>query len=190
MTKTNHIPTIAVVNQKGGVGKSFLADELAFWCDRNDVPCELVELDPQGGMSHAPDDVEGARVRIIDTPGALRAELRDVLTEADAVVVPVRPSERGVTATERMLGLVEDVCEGAAGFLVVNCWNRFRTARSFRRHEDEWDARGWNVFHVPQAELVVQAEETRKSVVELNRRARVSVAVDELCGVVVGEVLA
>lgn len=190
MTKTNHIPTIAVVNQKGGVGKSFIADELAFWCDRNDVPCELVELDPQGGMSHASDDVEGARVRIVDTPGALRAELRDVLTEADAVVVPVRPSERGVTATERMLGLVEDVCEGAAGFLVVNFWNRFRTARSFRRHEDEWDARGWNVFHVPQAELVVQAEEARKSVVELNRRARVSVAVDELCGVIVGEVLA
>lgn len=43
---------------------------------------------------------------------------------------------------------------------------------------------------MPQAELVVQAEETRKSVVELNRRARVSVAVDELCGVIVGEVLA
>lgn len=187
----SHTPTIAVVNQKGGVGKSFIADEIAFHCEREGIVYGFFDLDDQGGTYHtsAGASEDEAEVRIVDTPGALKANLRFVLEESDVVVVPVRPSERGVPASEHMLELVERVAKDAVHIVVVNCWNRFVSASQFAAHEREWVGRGWRVFHIPQAELVTRAEAVRRSVVELDRRARVSKAVGELCAAVVEEVI-
>lgn len=187
----SHTPTIAVVNQKGGVGKSFIADEIAFHCEREGIVYGFFDLDDQSGTYHtsAGASEDEAEVRIVGTPGALKANLRFVLEESDAVVVPVRPSERGVPASEHMLELVERVAKDAVHIVVVNCWNRFVSASQFAAHEREWAGRGWRVFHIPQAELVTRAEAVRRSVVELDRRARVSKAVGELCAAVVEEVI-
>ena len=41
--------TILVCNQKGGVGKSLCADELAFSFERTGTPVSFYDLDAQGG---------------------------------------------------------------------------------------------------------------------------------------------
>ena len=43
---------ILVCNQKGGVGKSLIADELAFSFERSGVPVSFIDLDAQGGTVH------------------------------------------------------------------------------------------------------------------------------------------
>lgn len=41
--------TILVCNQKGGVGKSLVADEIAFSFERSGIPVSFYDLDAQGG---------------------------------------------------------------------------------------------------------------------------------------------
>lgn len=43
---------ILVCNQKGGVGKSLIADELAFSFERSGIPLNFYDLDSQGGTIH------------------------------------------------------------------------------------------------------------------------------------------
>ena len=44
--------TILVCNQKGGVGKSLCADEIAFSFERSGIPVSFYDLDTQGGTLH------------------------------------------------------------------------------------------------------------------------------------------
>ena len=44
--------TILVCNQKGGVGKSLVADEIAFSFERSGIPVSFYDLDTQGGTLH------------------------------------------------------------------------------------------------------------------------------------------
>lgn len=44
--------TILVCNQKGGVGKSLVADEIAFSFERSGIPVSFYDLDAQGGTLH------------------------------------------------------------------------------------------------------------------------------------------
>ena len=50
--------TILFLNQKGGVGKTTLADELAFALERRGSTVAFVSTDPQGGSVHEVCDVE------------------------------------------------------------------------------------------------------------------------------------
>ena len=59
---------ILVCNQKGGVGKSLIADELAFSFERSGIPLSFIDLDAQGGTVHQTVQREDAQVVIIDTP--------------------------------------------------------------------------------------------------------------------------
>ena len=43
---------ILICNQKGGVGKSLIADELAFSFERSQIPLSFFDLDRQGGTIH------------------------------------------------------------------------------------------------------------------------------------------
>lgn len=186
-----HTPTIAVVNQKGGVGKTFIADELAFWCERHGVAYAFIDLDGQGSGLHGTSDEGGddaAEVAIVDTPGAITDQLRVALTEADAVVVPVRPSVDDVGPTERTLGIVEEVAPDVVGVLAVNGRTRFLETREFEPEVERWAARGWNVFRLPQSVLVPRARRRGESVVAFAPRSKAAEAVEELCGAVVGEV--
>lgn len=44
--------TILVCNQKGGVGKSLVADEIAFSFERSGISVSFYDLDAQGGILH------------------------------------------------------------------------------------------------------------------------------------------
>ena len=113
-----------------------------------------------------------------------------MLDEADVVVVPVRPTERDVPATERTLGIAEQVCgDAAVGVVVVNGRTRFLASSEFERHVSEWEERGWEVARVPHAEAVARAGAAGVSVVAFTPRSKVAEAVDALCELVVTEAL-
>lgn len=49
---------ILIINRKGGVGKTLVADELAFALDAKNVPYCFYDLDGQGGTLHEPVEME------------------------------------------------------------------------------------------------------------------------------------
>ena len=59
--------TILVCNQKGGVGKSLVADEIAFSFERSGIPVSFYDLDTQGGTLHSMHEANGAEVAVVDT---------------------------------------------------------------------------------------------------------------------------
>lgn len=122
--------TILVCNQKGGVGKSLVADEIAFSFERSGIPVSFYDLDAQGGTLHQTNEVKDAQVAVVDTPGALQEALADWLAEADVVVIPTRTTSRDIEPLIRMRKAVFK--HGKARIVyVMNGWNRFKASRDF-----------------------------------------------------------
>ena len=65
--------TILLLNQKGGVGKTTIADELSFALERRGKAVAFVTTDPQGGSVHEvcddPDYAEECDFQVVDTAG-------------------------------------------------------------------------------------------------------------------------
>src|SRR3546814_3392366 len=112
--------TVLVASSKGGVGKTTIATHLAAQSALSGQHTVLVDADPQGsstrwaerraGLESAvlpldgtgkgwrrsvPDDAQ--RLIIDATAGAMRGDLDSFLEHADALVVPVLPSDRKST---------------------------------------------------------------------------------------------
>ncbi|WP_314945281.1 ParA family protein [Olsenella uli] len=170
---------IVVCNQKGGVGKSLVADELAFSLERSKLSTSFYDLDGQGGTLHETKEVESAETSVVDTPGALQRELADWLSAADAIVVPTRPTSRDIAPLMRMRDAILARADLARTILIVNGWNRFRASRDFM----DW-LKGTDftcVVRIPQSELFVQAGAAGISVVDFAPRSKAARAVLEMC---------
>lgn len=131
--------TILVCNQKGGVGKSLVADEIAFSFERSGIPVSFYDLDAQGGTLHRTREADGAQVAVVDTPGALQEALSEWLKEADVVVIPTRTTSRDIEPLMRMRKAVVTLPQseafvqaGAAGVSVVEFDRRGKAARATR----------------------------------------------------------
>lgn len=123
---------IAVVQQKGGSGKTTIAVNLAVTFARRGLSVALLDTDPQGslgrwfmarrerlgeaglefstssawGVSYECEKLRrSADIVIIDTPPKVDADLRPALREADLVLVPVASSHVDLWATEGVLDL-------------------------------------------------------------------------------------
>lgn len=175
---------ILICNQKGGVGKSLIADELAFSFERGKIPMNFYDLDSQGGTIHKSSKVEGAEVSVIDTPGALQAQLKDWLADADIIVIPTRTTSRDIEPLQRMQRAVQaSVGPGVPVLYVLNSWNRWRASGDFL----EWFRRSnadAPVYKLPQSEQFVQAGARGMSVVEYARHGLPAMAVRGLCNAV------
>lgn len=108
------MPVVAVVNRKGGSGKSTFAAHVAAWCARQQFAVMLGDVDRQqssrgwlrrrdpalpGIAPWVVDQKNVLRVPtgithvVLDTPGGLQGfELARIVMFADAIVVPVCPS--------------------------------------------------------------------------------------------------
>ena len=98
--------TIAVVCEKGGTGKSMIANELYESYVRQGVPASLYSLDGQYKDASSSKKVEDAEVAIVDTPGVLTDNLSDLVSGADVIVIPVRPTPNDIEPFTRTVSIV------------------------------------------------------------------------------------
>ncbi len=129
------LPTMRVIvfaSQKGGSGKTTLSGHLAVQAERSGAgPVALIDTDPQGSLAkwwnvreanepafiqsvfsnlfHDLDHArnEGFRLVIIDTPPAITRAISEVVSFADLVVLPTRPSPHDMRAVGPTVDIVE-----------------------------------------------------------------------------------
>lgn len=150
--------TVLVVAQKGGVGKTMLANEIAYSLDRSGIPYDFYDLDPQGGSPHRSMKMEGSAVRIVDTPGHLSDGTSEQMDAADVIVIPTRASMTDREPFLRMLKMARAHASGKPVVVVVNEWNAYTANTMFTdwlktlRDSGEFDLRC-----VPHSEAVPRA---------------------------------
>ncbi|MEZ5709614.1 MAG: ParA family protein [Blastomonas sp.] len=134
---------LALASQKGGSGKTTLSGHLAVEAQMaGDGPVVLIDIDPQGSLAdwwnereaeypafaqttvaRLPADLailrqQGFKLAVIDTPPAITMAIQSVISVAELIVVPTRPSPHDL----RAVGATVDLCErsGKPLIFVVN----------------------------------------------------------------------
>lgn len=123
--------TVLICNQKGGVGKTLIADELAFAFERDEIKFSFYDLDQQGGVIHEAKELDDAQVAIVDTPGAIQADLKKWMDEADMIIIPTMMSNRDVPPLERMIELAEEYQGKKPILYILNRWNHYNITKDF-----------------------------------------------------------
>jgi chromosome partitioning protein len=125
------MPTIAIISQKGGAGKTTLALHLAAAAQESGRVALIVDTDPQATASQwaawrqdAPPEVidsppprlaakvaaaqgQGAELIVIDTPPHADSAARAATEVADLVLIPCRPSAFDLAAIQTTAKLVQ-----------------------------------------------------------------------------------
>jgi chromosome partitioning protein len=134
---------VVFASQKGGSGKTTVSAHMAVEAERAGAgPVALIDTDPQGSMAKwwnarasdtpafarvsVPDlardiaflDEAGYRLIVIDTPPAVTSTIAEVITHADLVVVPTRPSPHDLRAVGPTVDIVQ--VQGKPLVFVVN----------------------------------------------------------------------
>lgn len=175
--------SVLVANQKGGVGKTLIADEIAFALDRVNVNYSFYDLDGQGGCIHEQKESESAEFCVVDTPGALQKEMLDWMKSADVIIIPTRMTSRDIPPLQTMLELVQNEDVKAKTIVVLNGWNRFSATHDF----EEWFKEEYpnlSTVTVPQSEIFTQAGVAGKSVVEFKSHSMAADQIKLLTGLV------
>lgn len=138
---------IALVNQKGGVGKTTIAVHLAMGLALREHRVMLVDADPQGSSltwsgnreepcpfpviglpqpiihKELPKLAANYDFIIIDGPPRVYDVTRSILLASDMILIPVTPSPYDVWATEETIHVLKEVLsfkESLKAFLLIN----------------------------------------------------------------------
>lgn len=182
--------TILLLNQKGGVGKTTIADELAFAFERRGMTVAFVSTDPQGGNVHEvcddPDYAESYDFQIVDTAGVLKNGMDDWCRAADMILVPMLPSTRDVEPTMRTLEIAAASKTQAKTFIILNCFYAFgRLDRDLVEYLGGEDIPV--MAKIPRAVALAQAAAEGKSVAEYAPRSHAVPAFELLADDILAE---
>lgn len=126
--------TILLVSRKCGVGKTTIADEIAFELERKGKPFSFYDLDQQGGTIHRPQKNQDAEFFVVDTPGGLYNETPKWINASDLVILPTKASPRDYQPFMKMASVIkENLRPDASVLYVINMINlRFRASNDFK----------------------------------------------------------
>jgi chromosome partitioning protein len=133
------VRVLALASQKGGSGKTTLSGHLAVQAQLSGAgPVVLIDIDPQGSLAdwwnereadlpafaqttvaRLQSDLEilrqqGFKLAVLDTPPAITMAIQSVISVAELIVVPTRPSPHDL----RAVGATVDLCERAGKPLI------------------------------------------------------------------------
>ena len=124
--------SIAIVNQKGGAGKTTTTAAIGAALRERGRFVSLIDTDPQGTLSLLAPDVEQANARtlarmlreragmdyvLIDTPPALGEIIRAATDAADAIIVPTEASYLGLRGLGNLLESIDTT--KLLGFVII-----------------------------------------------------------------------
>ncbi len=128
--------TIAVVQQKGGVGKTTLVLNLALYFAHEGVDVAVADADSQGSLTAAAELLEGVEVvsvaealsdglaerislTLIDTSPRNDVSLAQILSKADFILIPTRPGFFDIMAMKDTEALLQQAgATGRAGIVL------------------------------------------------------------------------
>ena len=168
---------VTMLNEKGGVGKSTLADELYSSFERTGVPIALMNVDAQYGDAERGVPANEAEVVIVDTPGTLPDNVSDMVKASDVIIVPTRPTVRNVEPTCRVISLVHEADPDAEIVVaMVGTTTRGVAGTRFAQWLRDWVSESGFEGHahlcgIPSSEAVAAAEMQGVSIVDVVRKS-------------------
>jgi chromosome partitioning protein len=155
------VRVLALASQKGGSGKTTLSGHLAVQAQlAGDGPVVLIDIDPQGSLAdwwnerepeypafaqttvaRLPADLsilrqQGFKLAVIDTPPAITMAIQSVISVAELIVVPTRPSPHDL----RAVGATVDLCERAGKPLIFALSQHGTVAPTTLHHRTDFAA--------------------------------------------------
>lgn len=173
--------TILVAAQKGGVGKSTIANELAFGLTRLGHRVSLINLDPQGSSvfpeSEASNDDD---FWVIDTPPTLNENFSEWCRSADIILVPTCASALDLDPLLRCLNLIENSGATASHGVVINFFKKNdQIDRGFLDALEKMGVPVWET--IPNTTNVKKAQARGVSLYEQSRLNAASFSFNSLC---------
>jgi chromosome partitioning protein len=205
---------VAFANQKGGVGKTTLAINLAAALRRRNYRVLLIDTDPQGTalqwkslegniafeVEHFPRPISSADIEpflpdhdfiIIDTPPAIGPISAAVLELADLAVVPLAPSPLDIWASRHTAEMIEEAKKGnkaLRGKLLI-C-RKIANTRLGREAREALDVFSLDVFEneISQRIAYIEAMLSGVSVMQYSPSSAAAEEIESFCKEVIREV--
>lgn len=116
--------TILVGGQKGGVGKSTIANALAFGIERRGFTAAFANADNQHD-SVFPERVseEGDDFQVVDSPGYIDESFAEMCSHADLILLPMMASSFDLEVTIRCFEIANEQAPGRT-FVVLNTYDK------------------------------------------------------------------